>query len=153
MVISLEEATADLFAEGVLLDTCAVIWLADGSSLSKPVQDALLLAALGTGIFVSPVSAWEIGLLSKPRSNRSALQFLPDPKAWFAAVMAQAAIRAAPLTPDIAIDSSFLPGNLHGDPADRLLIATARHMRVPLVTRDARIIACAGQGHLNALPC
>ena len=152
MKLSLEELTTDLLAEGVLLDTCAVIWLAGGTSLSPPVQQALVTAAL-TGIFVSPVSAWEVGLLSNPRGNRPALQFLPDPKTWFAAVMARTGIREAPLTPGIATDSSFLPGGLHGDPADRLLIATARHMRVPLVTRDVRIIAYAGQGHLDALPC
>lgn len=140
-------------ASGLLLDTCAVIWLANGDALPPPAIDAIVQAGLGTGIFVSPVSAWEVGMLGNPRGGRPALQFLPDPKAWFAKVMAAPAIRAAPLTPEIAIDASCLPGSLHGDPADRLLIATARHLGMPIVTRDGKIIAYAGQGLVDVVPC
>ncbi len=137
---------------GLLLDTCAVIWLANGN-LSQPVVNAIILAGLAAGVFVSPISAWEVGMLSNPRGNRPALQFLPDPKAWFAKVMAGPAIREAALTPEIAVDASYLPGNMHGDPADRLLVATARHLGIPLVTRDARIIAYGEQGFVQVLPC
>ena len=129
-----------------------MIWLANGD-LPRTVVDWLVLVAHSQGIFVSPVSAWEVGLLSNPRGNRPALRFLPDPKSWFAAVMARPGIVAAPLTPDMAVDGSFLPGTLHGDPADRLLIATARHLRLPLVTRDTKIIAYPGQGHVSVVPC
>lgn len=137
---------------GLLLDTCAVIWLANGN-LSQPVADAIILAGLAAGVFVSPISAWEVGMLSNPRGNRPALQFLPDPKAWFARVMAGPAIREAALTPGIAVDASYLPGGMRGDPADRLLVATARHLGIPLVTRDARIIAYGEQGFVQVLPC
>ncbi len=137
---------------GLLLDTCAVIWLANGN-LSQPVVDAIILAGLAAGVFVSPISAWEVGMLSNPRGNRPALQFLPDPKAWFAKVMAGPAIREAALTPEIAVDASYLPGDMHGDPADRLLVATARHLGIPLVTRDTRIIAYGEQGFVQVLPC
>jgi PIN domain nuclease of toxin-antitoxin system len=57
------------------------------------------------------------------------------------------------MTPDIAIDSSFLPGNLHGDPGDRLIVATARHLEAPVVTRDRNIIAYARAGHVRVIPC
>ncbi len=62
-------------------------------------------------------------------------------------------IRSAALTPEITIDASFLPGDLHGDPADRLLIATARHLGVPIVTRDIKIIAYAAQSFIQAIVC
>ncbi len=137
---------------GLLLDTCAVIWLANGN-LSQPVVDAIILAGLAAGVFVSPISAWEVGMLSNPRGNRPALQFLPDPKTWFARVMAGPAIREAALTPEIAVDASYLPGDMHGDLADRLLVATARHLGIPLVTRDTRIIAYGEQGFVQVLPC
>ena len=127
---------------GLLLDTCAVIWLANGE-FSQAAVDAFIMAASATGVFVSPVSAWEIGMLANPRSNRPAVQFLPDPKTWFSKIMAAPGIREAAMTPKIAVDASYLPGDPHGDPADRLLIATARHLNVPLVTRDAKIIAYA----------
>jgi len=92
-------------------------------------------------------------MLGNPRGLRPALQFLPDPKAWFAKVMAAPGLREAALTPAIAVDASYLPGSVHGDPADRLLIATARHLGVPIVTRDAKIIAYAGQGFVQVVAC
>ena len=92
-------------------------------------------------------------MLANPRSNRPALQFLPDPKTWFSRVMAAPGIREAAMSPEIAVDASYLPGDLHGDPADRLLIATARHLNVPLVTHDAKIIAYAKQGFAHVLLC
>ena len=104
------------------------------------------------GVLISPVSAWEIGLLSRPgRLNR--VDFLPDPKTWFARILAAPGIRQAPLTPDIAIDSAHLPPPLHGDPADRLLIATARHLGLPIVTRDRQIAAYAAAGHIQVIAC
>lgn len=137
---------------GLLLDTCAVIWLANGE-LPQPVVDAVMVAAISASTFISPVSAWEIGMLANARGNRPALRFLPDPKAWFSKVMAAPGIRKATMTPDIAVDASYLPGDLHGDPADRLLIATARHLRIPLVTRDTKIIEYAKQGFMQVVPC
>ena len=139
-------------SSGVLLDTCAVVWLANGD-LREPAVGSIVAAGRGDGVFVSPVSAWEVGMLSNPRSNRPALQFLPDPKTWFAKVMARVVVREAALTAEIAIDAAYLPGDMHGDPADRLLVATARHLGVPLVTRDAKIIAYATQGFVRVLPC
>jgi PIN domain nuclease of toxin-antitoxin system len=141
-------------ASAVLLDTCAVIWLANGDRMQKQALDAIVSAGLGDAIFVSPVSAWEVGLLSRPRlSGPAAPQFLPDPKAWFARVMAGPGIRPTPFTPDIAIDASHLPEDPHGDPADRLIIATARRLGIAVVTRDARILAYARRGHLTAIRC
>ena len=99
----------------VLLDTCAVIWLANGDRLHQRAADAIVAAGLSGGILISPISAWEVGLLTRPRGRDHAPpQFLPDPKAWFARVMAGPGIRAVPFTPGIAIDASCLPGDVHG---------------------------------------
>jgi PIN domain nuclease of toxin-antitoxin system len=104
----------------VLLDTCAVIWLANGDRLRQQAIDAIVAAGQSDGILVSAVSAWEVGLLSRPRGRHQApLQFMPDPKAWFTRVMAGPGIRPAPFTPDIAIDASNLPGERSCRPDDR----------------------------------
>jgi PIN domain nuclease of toxin-antitoxin system len=138
----------------LLLDTCAVIWLANGDPLTKAAADAIDDAGQADGVLISPISAWEVGFLSRPSAKRkSALRFAPDPKSWFARVMAGPGIREAPFTADIAIDASHLPGILHNDPADRLLIATARRLDLPIVTRDHRMIAYARTGHLRVVPC
>lgn len=138
----------------VLLDTCAAIWLMNRGRMLQAALAAIMQAGRGRGVFVSPVSAWEIGMLSKGRSGRGdGVQFLPDPKTWFAKLMSAPRIRAAPLRPEIAIEASFLPGELHADPADRLLIATARHLGAPIVTRDSRIIAYGYSGHVGVIAC
>jgi PIN domain nuclease of toxin-antitoxin system len=139
---------------GVLLDTCAVIWLANGNRLHHQATEAIIAAGLSSGIFVSPISAWEVALLARPTGQNSPpAEFLPTPNAWFARVMAGPGIRPAPFTPDIAIDASYLPGNIHGDPADRMIVATARQLSIPVVTRDARILAYARRGHVAAIRC
>lgn len=136
----------------VLLDTCAVIFLANKHPIASRALDLITRAGLSEGIFVSPVSAWEIGLLSRS-GRRSTIQFLPDPKTWFARVLAAPGIRPAPFTPDIAIDSSHLPEPVHGDPADRMLIATARHLGASIVTSDRLILAYGVAGHVSTIAC
>jgi PIN domain nuclease of toxin-antitoxin system len=141
-------------SRAVLLDTCAIIWLANGDPMSDAATAAIVHAGMADGVFISPVSAWEVGMLSKPRAGRcAAVSFMPDAKTWFARVMAGPGIREASLTSEIAIDASFLPGELHGDPADRLLVATARYLGVPIVTRDRSIITYGQNGHARVIPC
>ena len=62
-------------------------------------------------------------------------------------------IRPAPFTAEIAFDASLLPGQLHNDPADRLIISTARRLGAPVVTRDRRMIDYAHAGHLQVIAC
>ena len=140
--------------DAVLLDTCAVIWLANGDPMLPQAMHAITAAGLARAIHVSPISACEIGLLSRPRSGKpSELNFQPDPKAWFARLMSGPGICEAPFTADIAIEASHLPGDLHGDPADRLIIATARHFRLPVVTRDRKIVAYGEAGFVKVIAC
>jgi PIN domain nuclease of toxin-antitoxin system len=143
----------EVAAQGsVLLDTCAAIWLANGAPMSNEALTGITRAAAGDGLIVSPVSAWEIGLLSRAKSGRS-VSFLPDPHTWFARLMAAPGVRTAPFTHEIAIAASYLPEPLHSDPADRLLIATARNLIIPIVTRDRRILDYAAAGHIAAIAC
>ena len=76
---------------------------------------------------------------------------LPTAQSWLADLLARPGFgRSA--EPAVALSASYL-GNFHRDPADRLLIATARELRVPLVTRDRRILDYAAQGHVDAIAC
>ena len=133
----------------VLLDTCAVIFVANGEPIDRKARAAILRAMAGDGLLLSPVSAWEIGLLAARRGIR----FQPDAKAWFQDFAAREGVRIAALTAEAAVDSSFLPAPIHSDPADRLLIATARELGVPIVTRDRAILAYAASGHVKAVEC
>ena len=132
----------------LLLDTCAIIFIAENQAIDPLARQEVTAAGGSGGVLVSPISAWEIGLLATKRG----FAFFPDPKAWFQSFMLNPGVRLTPLTPEMAIDSSFLPP-LHADPADRLLIATARAMQVPIVTRDRQILAYAQAGVVMAIVC
>ena len=137
----------------LLLDTHVFIWLQEGQ-LSHGTAELLLAAARRGDLLVSTASAWEVGLLHRKATRGGQVPpFLPDPKTWFARAVSAPGVRETPITADIAVDSCLLPEPLHGDPGDRLLIATARHLGAALATRDRGILDYAALGHVRALPC
>jgi len=136
----------------LLLDTCALIWLANGDAMAPAALLRIQEAAAGGAVLVSPISAWEIGLLARPSQAR-ALRFHPDPARWFEEFVTRPGVALAPFTPAMAMAASSLPEPLHGDPADRLLVATSRALGIALVTRDARLLDYAAAGHVGAVRC
>ena len=133
----------------LVLDTCAVIWLFNGAPLSNEARDAISRAAKDRDLYVSPFSAWEIGMLA--RKGRIALTM--SPAQWFSKVADHPSVTLAPLSPDLLVESSFLPGEPPGDPADRIMISTARQLGCTIVTRDRPILDYAKNGHVGALAC
>lgn len=134
----------------LLLDTHVAIWLV-ADRLDQATVD-LIAAAMSSGqTMISPISAWEIGLLSNRRSS-AAPTFAPSPLEWFERLVA-GPLQLAPFTPAIAIGASSLPDWPHRDPADRLLVATARAVNAALVTRDQAILDYSAKGHVQTIAC
>jgi len=137
-------------SQPLLLDTCALIWIAEGEAIAQAAVDALDAAhAAGTKTYVSPISAWEIGLLAA----RQRLQLLITPQRWFQRILETPNVQLAPMPPELLIDSSFLPGTPPRDPADKIVVATARDHGCTLLTRDRALLNYAAQGHIRALEC
>jgi PIN domain nuclease of toxin-antitoxin system len=134
----------------LLLDTCAAIWLAEAESIAREATRVLEEAYdADAGVFVSPISAWEIGLLV----SRGRLTLLIKPQLWFQRLFEVLNFQLAEMSPQLLIASSFLPGVPPRDPADRIMAATAREYGYRLVTRDRLLLAYAEQGHIQALAC
>lgn len=132
----------------LLLDTHVLIWLGeDDPTIGAAARRRIAEAADADGILVSPVSVFEVGRLAQ--TGRIALS-LPV-NAWLALVCGQGQIEEAPVTMAIAEDAALLPGDAHGDPIDRMLIATARCTGSRLATRDRRILSYADGGHVHVL--
>ena len=132
----------------ILLDTCAVLWLANGDALAAEAQAALAAAADAQGILVSPISAWEVGMLV----SRGRIVLSRPPHTWFEEVV-ESGVGLAPMPPKVLLDASFLPGTPFADPADRIVVATARAYSYRLMTRDAALLDYAAAGHLEAIAC
>ena len=105
-------------------------------------------AALEVPVLISPITAWELGMLVARR--RVAIPSAPV--LWLNELIGAGALWA-PLTPQVLADASFLPGQIHRDPADRILAATARAFGYRLMTRDRALLAYAEAGHLQAVAC
>ena len=128
----------------LLLDTCAVLWVANKQPISPESRSAIDSAAAAGAILVSPISAWELANLV--RKGRITLAMSPD--AWFEAMLALPGMKLAPMPPGTLIASSFLPGDPPSDPADRIIVATARAENLIVVTRDRELISYGSEGKL-----
>ena len=124
----------------IVLDTHTVVWWVAGDAmLSKTAKAAIEQELNGGEIIVSAITAWEIAMLVE----REKLVLSLDVASWLQTVSAIDGVRFVPLDPEIAINSVSLPGEFHKDPADRMIVATARKFGVPLVTKDEKIRAYA----------
>jgi PIN domain nuclease of toxin-antitoxin system len=119
----------------IVLDTHAWIWLSsEPKQLSRPAQYSLRKA---DRIGIPAISCWEFSMLvSKKRIeiDRGAVE-------WLEQALSQPRVELLPLTPSVAVTSTQL-GNFQGDPADRLIVATAIVHSAKLISRDERIAEC-----------
>ncbi|HXC24631.1 MAG TPA: type II toxin-antitoxin system VapC family toxin [Gemmatimonadaceae bacterium] len=132
----------------LLLDT-HVWWryMEGDATLPSPIQRAIDAAVREYRVYVSAHSAWELGMLEA----KGRLQFVNGAESWIRQAIALPGMHVKSVTIKIAYESTRLPGAIHGDPADRFLIATARVMGWTLVTADAVILAYANAGHVSVL--
>ena len=131
-----------------LLDTCAVIWIANNQPLREPANSELS-STYDQGLYVSPMTAWEMAqLIAKGR-----LALSIDPQIWFKRLFESPDIFQAQLTTSVLISSTTIPNLPITDPVDRILIATARAYGFTLVTRDQEILKYGQTGHVKVLGC
>ncbi|CDX30663.1 PilT protein-like protein [Mesorhizobium sp. ORS 3359] len=136
--------------DGLLLDTCFVLWSSARQPVTKTAIEAVNRARKNAGtIAVSVMSAWEIGMLV----SKGRLPSIRTPERWFEEFVEAAAVTVEGVTPRILVAASHLPGTVHSDPVDRMLIATAREQDLTIITRDRAILAYAAQGHVRAIAC
>lgn len=111
-----------------VLDTHVWVWSAAGDPRAERIR-----AFSGTAM-VSAISQWEVSMLA----SKGRLSLKPDEETWFSANL-EAPVSLAPLTAEISTASCRLP-DFHGDPADRIIVATSITLGVPLITADEKII-------------
>lgn len=119
-----------------LLDTHAWVWWhAAPQNLSPRIRRLIAAPRRYEALLLSAISPWEFcQLVAKGR-----LEVAQAPGAWVDRALNMPKLHLAPLTPTIACASTALPGPLHGDPADRIIIATAREENATVLTQDRRL--------------
>jgi len=120
----------------IVLDTHIWVWWVHGDSTLSASIRALLDSSDQTGIAVSAISCWEVAKLVERRR-------LTLPCSVFDCLqqaLSYPGVRLIELSPHICVESTQLPGEFHRDPADQIIVATARVLDAPLVSVDGKIL-------------
>lgn len=118
----------------LLLDSHVILWWLAGSRFLS--RRARVAVGGASRLLVSPISCWEIAVLS----TRGRVRLASGPHAWVQSLYEIEHVQSAPLTPAAAVSAALLDrGSFPGDPADRMLYATAKDLGVPFVTGDHSI--------------
>jgi PIN domain nuclease of toxin-antitoxin system len=133
----------------LLLDTHCWLWAQLGliQNFSRAALQAIRGGESQGKLRISVISIWEVAMLEK--KGRVALPM--NVRTWVDQALSKPGIAVTPLTPEIMIESAYLPGEMHGDPADRMLVATARVLGATLLTKDDLLIRYSRQRHVRAL--
>ncbi len=132
----------------LLLDTHIWLWMINGdATLSSQSRKLIDAASENQILFVSAISIWEIAMLE----SKGKIILESSCHTWIKTALSLPGIELISLTPDIAIESCNLPGQFHGDPADRILAATAKIENLHLVTRDKKLQAYSKKNFINVI--
>lgn len=132
----------------LLLDTHALLWsVEEAPRLGTVIKTTLDEASRQSRIAVSAITPWEIALLV----SEGRLQLGCDVMQWVREALTRRGVQMIPLEPEIAVASTRLPFEMHADPADRILVATARHLGATLVSADGLLLELASKGHYRAI--
>lgn len=120
----------------IVLDTHIWVWWVHGDARLSDAASRTITAHEPSGIVVSAISCWEIAKLVEVGRLE-----LPHPVGtWLSLAFGYPGVRVMELTPEIAVGSTQLPTGFHRDPADQIIVATARALDIPLLTADAKIL-------------
>jgi PIN domain nuclease of toxin-antitoxin system len=120
----------------IVLDTHIWIWWVHDTPQLAATQAAVIAKHEADIIGVSVISCWEVAKLVEYQR----LVLPCDISTWFQQALTYPGVQLLELTPEIAIESTHLPGTFHRDPADQLIVATARIHACPIVTADNKIL-------------
>ena len=120
----------------VVLDTQVWLWWNLGTGRLRETQRQTIADNEATGLGISAISLWEVAKLVE----YGRVELPMEIGAWFDSVLGYPGVSVLPLTPEIAVVSTTLPGDFHKDPFDQIIVATARVNECALVTSDRQII-------------
>ncbi len=133
----------------LILDTHIWIWLLSGEKRLEKIGflPQIKKAAIKSEVSISAITLWEAAMLIQ----RGRITISENTGEWFDEALSAPGISIIPLSADVAVESTTLPGNFHGDPADQIIVATARLHEATLATVDQKILDYGSSGFLKVL--
>ena len=132
-----------------ILDTCTCLWLLSDELQAQSLSELTAAYNAGVSTYVSPITALEVGTLARKRRWKSPL----PPQKWFQKLMGVPGIGLAEMPAELLMESALLPGDIQGDPYDRIIAATAREYGFTVMTRDRALLDYGAQGYLAVMEC
>jgi PIN domain nuclease of toxin-antitoxin system len=131
----------------LILDTHVWVWLINGDKrlAASKALSWIEKASKINSVYVSAISVWEVAMLEA----KGRISFTVSCMDWVQNALSAPGIILLPIHPEIAVESTRLPGEFHGDPADRIIVASARKLDIALVTEDSKIRNYANGGHVR----
>lgn len=121
----------------IVLDTHIWVWWVHGDKRLEEAHRTYLQEQESQGLGVSIISCWEVAKLVEYGRLT-----LPHPiSEWLTQALSYPGVHLLELTPRTIVESTQLPGSFHKDPADQLIVATARVLNCPVVTADTKILS------------
>ena len=122
----------------IVIDTHVLVWWVSGSGKLSTAAKKALKTTLNSSseVLISSISAWEIAMLVE----KGRLVLSMDVESWLDEVRQIDGVRFLPVDNEIGVKATALPGDFHKDPADRMIVATARKLAVAVVTADEKLL-------------
>jgi PIN domain nuclease of toxin-antitoxin system len=133
----------------LLLDTHVWIWYFEGDRnlAGSPLLEDIKSAISRSSLRISEISLWEVAMLE----SKGRISFSRDCLNWINRTLEVPGFSTVNISSEIACLSCRLPGVFHGDPADRLIAATAIHLGASLVTGDSKIVSYFNRNNYKVL--
>ena len=132
----------------LVLDTHVWLWTLLGNrEVRAETLSEMARAARKDELIIPVIAVWEVALLNA----KGRIDLNGNIRDWVSEALAVPGYQLALLTPEIAVLCHNLPGDLHGDPVDRMMVATAIDLAATLVTRDEALLSYGAQGHVKVL--
>lgn len=132
----------------ILLDTHVWIWFITGeSSLAVETRKVINHAIAENCAYIAAISVWELSMLVA----KGRIELDKTCSNWVHKAIVISGIEVMPLSPEVSIESCYLPGKFHDDPADRIIVATARVENLTLLTKDRRVLDYGDQNFVSTV--
>lgn len=132
----------------LVLDTHILLWiLLEPEEISKTIKQKITVAQNNNKLVISTISLWEIAMLN----HKKRINIYEPIKNFLESITAIEGLIVKDISPEIAAESTLLTDGFHGDPADRIIVATTKILGATLLTRDQKILSFAKDGYIKCL--